>query len=352
MATEFSGYDLGTMNMCSATINVGANNEAVIKAVRNMFIEVDTSTISINEIENTDLDYIIDKDGDDERCFIFGEDAFKFGQIFNINPRRPMRNGVVSTKDIEAIDVITLMAKSILSPTKDGICVYSVPAQAVDVDIPPVNYHERVFSQVLGSLGYKSTPLNEGMAVIFDNCKKEKFTGIGISFGCGLTNVACSYRGVKTLEFSISRGGDWIDKCAGESTGTQFSRVTNLKEKKLDLTDPKFKSAKNKSERRVLQALDCYYRELINYALKVFINQFNEHSENLSIDESIPIVVSGGTSLPKGFIELFREIFSETKDFPYDVSEIRAATDPLNAVAKGCLIYNLWNNKKDKVAKK
>jgi len=56
--------------------------------------------------------------------------------------------------------------------------------------------------------------------------------------------------------------------------------------------------------------------------------------------------VSGGTSKPKNFVELFRKVFNEGKEFPYDVSEIRQAENPLLSVSKGCLIYGLWNNKK------
>lgn len=344
MTKKFCGFDLGTMNMVSAVAKENVD-EATVKTIRNMFIEVDTDIISTDEIKNTGLDYVVQKDGDVEKFYIIGEDAFRFGQIFNQTPRRPMQHGVISTKDIDAADIITLIAKSILGETKNGVCVYSVPAPAIDMEIPPIGYHERVFGKVLGSLGYESQSLNEGMAIVFDNCKKEKFSGIGISFGCGLVNIACSYSGIKTLAFSVDRGGDWIDMCSANSVGVQISRVTNLKEKKLDLLDSTFSQAKNKSERRVLQALDCYYREMVRYVLRVITKKFEEDSENLSIDMSIPIIVSGGTSLPAGFVELFKEEFDKAKDFPYEISEIRRASDPLNSVAKGCLIYNIWKNK-------
>ena len=43
--------------------------------------------------------------------------------------------------------------------------------------------------------------------------------------------------------------------------------------------------------------------------------------------------------MAKGFIELFRNEFEARKrNFPISISEIRAANDPLNDVAKGLLI--------------
>jgi hypothetical protein len=49
------------------------------------------------------------------------------------------------------------------------------------------------------------------------------------------------------------------------------------------------------------------------------------------------MVFSGGTALAGNFIELVRDVFSKI-DFPIPVKEIRLATDPLNATAKGALV--------------
>ena len=68
--------------------------------------------------------------------------------------------------------------------------------------------------------------------------------------------------------------------------------------------------------------------------------------ENIDIDEAIPIVVSGGTSCPSGFLGLFKEVFKERSDFPYEISEVRQTDNPLGAVATGALIYAVWSQKK------
>jgi len=59
----------------------------------------------------------------------------------------------------------------------------------------------------------------------------------------------------------------------------------------------------------------------------------------MRIRKPLPIIVSGGTSLAGNFVEFFAEVFDKKADkFPFEVSEIRHADDPLNAVAIGLLI--------------
>ena len=338
------GVDVGTMNIVSAQqVNkdkIETNN------MRNMFIEISTDVINAQELSNTKLEYVIahDDNGEIETAYIIGEDAFKFAQIFGKDVRRPMSKGVISTQEIDAVDVLTLMMEKLISKgRKDGTVIYSIPAQAVDIDTPPVLYHEKVFGKVFESLGYKSKPINEGMAIVYSNCADSQFSGIGISFGAGLTNVCCSYKGTTTLSFSVSRGGDWIDQSVADSLGISKARVTSIKERDLDLVTA---FVGNKKEKRVREALQFYYSNLIEYILKVIVKYFNQQSQGLNINEDIPIIISGGTCLPKGFVDLFKEIFSKSKDFPYTISTIRQATDPLSAVAVGCLIYGLWENKK------
>jgi len=58
-----------------------------------------------------------------------------------------------------------------------------------------------------------------------------------------------------------------------------------------------------------------------------------------ALSKPIPIVVSGGTSKAGGFMDLFNEVFeTKRKRFPIEISEVRHASEPLNAVAMGMLV--------------
>ena len=48
-------------------------------------------------------------------------------------------------------------------------------------------------------------------------------------------------------------------------------------------------------------------------------------------------MISGGTSLPEGFLELFKNTINKY-ELPFEISEIRRAKNPLTAVAQGLLI--------------
>jgi len=51
----------------------------------------------------------------------------------------------------------------------------------------------------------------------------------------------------------------------------------------------------------------------------------------------VPIVIGGGTSMIKGFIEVFKAQFNQ-KEFPINISEIKLVEEPLTAVARGCFM--------------
>jgi len=249
-----------------------------------------------------------------------------------------MEKGLISPKEIAAIDVLTLMIRNLIGDVKgkETYCSYSIPAQAIDED-RSVTYHENVFARILKSLGVNYTSVNEAMAIIYSECAKEKFSGIAISFGAGMANVAIAYKGIEALTFSTARAGDWIDKEAAASLGMVPNRVTSMKEKYMQLSGEV--SVQNKKTKRILEALYYYHKALIDYTVKKIIKEFDEKVD-VEIAEPIPVVISGGTSMPKGFVEMFKDVISGY-ELPFEISEIRRAQNPLTAVANGLLIRTI-----------
>jgi len=325
----YVGLDIGTMNICMAR-----SDSDEIKITRNVFLPLTKDEVVISEL--TDISYVEDSEGN---LFIIGQDAFVFSNIFGQKVSRPMESGLISPKEVAAIDVLTLMLQELFGNIKDKevYCSYSIPAEAID-EGRSVTYHEKVFARILGSIGVNHSPVNEGMAIIYSETKEENFSGVAMSLGAGMTNCAVSYKGVEALKFSTARSGDWIDKNVGESLDIIPNRVTSLKEKSLSLEED-FSTEKNKKKRRVLEALHYYYEALIRYTIKRIIKEFNERVD-IEVEESIPFIVSGGTSLPKGFLSLFKNVLSGY-ELPFKVSEIRQAKNPLTAVANGLLVKTI-----------
>lgn len=322
------GLDCGTMHLCAAR-----SDSDDVNITRNVFLPLDSDDVQISEL--SDISYVR---SDDDELFIIGSDAFKYANIFGQAVSRPMEKGLISPKEISAIDVLTLMIKDLIGDVqnKEAYCSYSVPAEAID-EGRSITYHENVFARILKSLGINYTSVNEAMAIIYSECAKEKFSGIAISFGAGMANVAVAYKGIQALTFSTARSGDWIDNETASSLGMVVNRVTSIKEKYMQFSGEV--SIKNKKTKRVLEALYYYHKALIDYTVKKIIHEFNEKVD-IEVDEPIPIVISGGTSMPKGFVELFKDVISGY-DLPFELSEIRRAKNPLTAVANGLLVRTM-----------
>jgi hypothetical protein len=57
----------------------------------------------------------------------------------------------------------------------------------------------------------------------------------------------------------------------------------------------------------------------------------------------IPVVLSGGSALPRGFRDRFESVLNES-NLPVSFSEIRLAENPLHSTAKGALIAAMIDN--------
>ena len=267
-----------------------------------------------------------------------------------------MKSGVISSKAMDSIDVIALMIEKLIGgPVKkdeEGYVCFSIPAQCVDLDEPPsVAWHEKVFHQIFNKLGFTTKSLNEAMSLVFSEASKENFSAITFSFGAGNVNVAMSINGLSVLNFAISKSGDWIDQKVAENQGITPNKVCKVKEKEdFDLSDT---SIGRKQELRIRENIAVYYENLINFVIRIFVREFQKKASGVDFDSNINIIISGGTASAKGFLELFKKVFDENRDdFPLEVGEIRLASDMMDSVSRGCLVFALHETSKTDSNKK
>ena len=219
--------------------------------------------------------------------------------------------------------------------TKNGENLrFSVPGPPRDVAAPDLVYHEAMLKNLLCSMGYNARAINEGLAVVFAELERENFSGIGISCGGGMANLCLGFMSLPVMTFSIAKAGDYIDRSVASVTGEVPTRIRVIKEESLDLSRP----PRNKYE----SALHVYYDDMIVSLVEGLRNALAETKNLPRIDKPIPIVLSGGTAKPKGFLDRFRQTL-ERDGFPLAISEIRMAADPLTATARGCLIAAMYD---------
>jgi len=316
------GLDVGTMNILSARQE---SDETVFVQQRNSFVEIDYSDMAEQMLSRSDVLHI----RKDDQVYIVGDDALNFANIFNEETRRPMQAGILSSDEQSAIPMIKLITEQVVGEPQypEELLFFSVPADPIDSDLSTL-YHQKTVESLLGDMGYNPEPINEGMSVIYSELADREFTGLGVSFGAGMTNVCLAYYAVPVMKFSIARGGDWIDEKAAQATGNAVDKVTSVKEDDFRLD---FETDVGGIE----GALSIYYDNLLDYVIENIIAEVDEEDIEEGLD--VPVVVTGGTSSPDGFERLFADRLNEA-NIPFSISDVNRAENPMYSVAQGALV--------------
>ncbi len=326
-----AGLDVGTSYIVLAK---QGDKGTVYKDFRDAFYVIKPTTpVATKMIEKglTGKTFIKDADGS---FILLGKDSIEKAIERNDTAKRPMFRGVVSAKEKDAKKVLSFILKEVAGKaTKDGEkLVFCIPAQPVDQedDDFDVGYHEDVVKTILSECGYNARSINEAEALCYAELENEDYTGIGVSCGAGMTNVCVMLNGEPTVVFSTTKSGDWIDRMAAVATGEPDSVVQVEKEGgNFTIGVP--------VENPVLAAVSAYYERLIDYTTKHLALALSNHKALPKFKDPLSVVVAGGTSQAKGYVENFTKMLV-ANEFPVKVKEVRHASDPLHAVAKGCLI--------------
>lgn len=325
------GLDVGTSYIISAKQN---QDHIIYKDFRDAFYVIKPSTpIATKMIEKGLSGKVFIKDTDGS-FILLGKDAIEKAIERNDTAKRPMYRGVVSAKEKDAKKVLAFILKEVVGEASEPgeKLVFCRPAQPVDQEDEDfdVGYHEDVVKSILAECGYDAKPINEAEALCYAGLEDSDYTGIGVSCGAGMTNVCVMLNGEPTVMFSTTKSGDWIDRMSAVATGEPDSVVQAEKEQaEYKIGEP--------TDNPVIEAVIAYYERLIDYTTKYLSVALNNHKALPKFKEPLKVVIAGGTSQAKGYIETFEKMLQQN-GFPLPVKEVVHADDPLHAVAKGCLI--------------
>lgn len=321
------GLDVGTSRIVLAS---GSLSSIKTQTQLNAFVTVPYSKFTENILKQNKIPF---QQSGGKDLIVFGNESEKFANSFNVEARRPMCNGLLNPNEPNGIQVIRSIIELMVKNTSKGdtIC-FSIPGAPRGGEANLV-YHEGMIKNHLQSLGYNAKSVNEGLSVVFAELEKENFTGIGISCGGGMCNVCFAFMSVPVFSFSISKAGDYIDQAVAGVTNEIPTRIRVIKEESLDLS----RMPKDKYE----NAMHIYYEEMILTLVEAMRAEISESRNLPKLDRAIPIVLSGGTASPKGFLEKFDRIFKQN-EFPVKISDIRVSKEPLTATARGCYIAAVY----------
>jgi hypothetical protein len=335
------GLDVGTSFIVlakDAAQNTTTNPNAVglveYRDFRDAYFMIKPTTpVAVKMIEKGLQGKVFVKDPDGT-FIILGQDAIEKAVERNSSVKRPMYRGVVNANEKEAKRVLAFILQEVVghAASQDEKLVFCIPAQPVDQDETDfdVGYHEDVIKAILAERGYQARAINEAEAICYSELEHDDYTGVALSCGAGMVNCCVMLNGEPTVMFSTTKSGDWIDRMTAVALGEPDSVVQAEKEHGVfTIGQP--------NDNPILAAVGSYYARLIDYTTKNLAAAMTGHKLLPKFKQPLPVVIAGGTSRAKGFVELFQQKLAENS-FPLPVKEVRHANDPLHAVARGCLI--------------
>ncbi len=319
------GLDVGTSRICLAQ---RTGDEYQYKTQLNAFVNIPYSKMTESVLQRADVSHTISG----SEIVVHGNESDRFADLLNIETRRTMTRGVLNPSEPAGLDMIRQIIGSMLEGqnAKGKLC-FTIPAAPLGTE-DNLTYHEATLKQVLAELGHEARSINEGLSVIYAELEDSNYTGVGISCGGGLCNFCLAYLSVPILSFSMAKAGDYIDQSAASVTGERANRIRIIKEESFHLN--------GQFSEKTYQVLGVYYDEMILSLIQGVKEAFAGARIKPKLNRPVPVVLSGGTALPKGFRDRFEKIVKE-QGFPVPISEIRMAQDPLHASAKGALVAAL-----------
>lgn len=322
------GLDVGTGFLVGAGYD---GSKVKFAPLRDAFYTIDKSTFNRSMFDKGTMKYV--EIGND--IHVIGEDALTLAKIRNTSALRPLSEGVINPKERNAAPILKEMFRYCVKPfikKENETMVFSIPGAKIGDNSFNVDYHTMSIQALGKAFGVNAVPINEAYAVILSAMNKaEDITGLGFSFGAGLVNVCFVYKSMLLFEFSIDKSGDFIDTESARACGVSTSVINHIKEKELVLSMDELSASPE------IRALIFTYRHVIKNTLKEVVRAFTNTSD-VNIIDPIPIIISGGTSIPDGFIDLFKQEM-ETTELPFNVTEVIPSENRLAAVAEGCLIW-------------
>ena len=320
------GLDVGTSRIVLAR---RAKDDFQYQSQRNSFVNVPFSKMTERSLEREGIPFA----KTDEELVVHGNESEKFADLLGLETRRPMMGGMLNPSEEDATAVIERLVDSMLDGEgADGRPLhFSVPAAPLDGE-NNLTYHLAALTDLLAAKGFTVRAINEGLAVVYGELEDTNFTGIGISCGGGLCNVCVAYLSVPVVSFSVPKAGDFIDSNAAAVTGEGATRIRIEKERNFHFN--------GSYPDKIHQAIGIYYDDMIKAVVDGLERSFSAATSLPRFKKPLPLVLSGGTAIPKGFAERFEKVLGES-DFPVPLSGLRLASDPLTTTAKGALVAAL-----------
>src|SRR6185295_5516752 len=106
------------------------DGNVIIKIQRNVFIDIDAEDYTRNMLTKLNVQYVVQNG----RMLVVGDPAFELANILNRETRRPMKGGVISPSESDAMPIEKILLENLLGQPNfpNEKCYFSVPADPID----------------------------------------------------------------------------------------------------------------------------------------------------------------------------------------------------------------------------
>lgn len=209
-------------------------------------------------------------------------------------------------------------------------------------DIYSVEIGHRVDNKLLGYLFTLSETTNLPVTPL-DFIERKVISNTSIEYNDDVYDlvVASEHKCFSSPGGVIHNSGDYIDHMASLATDSPDTVVQVEKE------GSSFTVGQEVENSPILSAISLYYCRLIDYTIKHMFSYVLSANKLPKFSKPISLVIAGGTSQARGFVEEFKKTIEKynsddnpvfSQRLPFQIKEIRAAKSQLRAVARGLLI--------------
>lgn len=278
----------------------------------------------------------------EEALLLIGDDAVDYAGLFQVPCVPLLPGGKIPRADPPARQILAALVASLLpeSNGSDEICCLTFSGANDGGDRSEEVGDSEFLTRLVEMQGYKPLVLPAGLAVVLAEGVKESFTGIGLAIGAETSELSLAHCGQQVIGISIGRGGRWIDEqlareCehfAWDADGNRYLDTATSLGWEESFSGSILQPA---TVKETLLAHLC--QELVTHVIQEAARELARSPGIRSVPQPLSLVCSGGITQIPGFNALLERTVLRTP-FPVEIQNVRLATDPNDAVVRGCLI--------------
>ena len=272
----------------------------------------------------------------EDSLVVFGNSAAKVRWLSR-QPCAPLfTDGNIPREDAPARQILSVLTQALLPrTTREGFCHFTCPAGKSK------EANQEFLSRLIRMHGWTPVCSSAGIAVTLATGSDTRFTGLSLVIGAEVTEICVSRYGQEIASETIDVGSNWIDA----ELATQFKMHTwdDKGDCYLDLQsvrdwkhDSRVHLRNGIGERE--RMLSQLYGVLMNRIATNVRDVLRTKAVRVALgSERLALVCAGGATQVDGFESAITERFVE-HDLVDQISSVRVANDPANAVVRGLLI--------------